>query len=219
VINDPVGAVLFYLNHALPLILIIFDWWHNSIRVSFQRSTILISSFASIGGILGLVCSQLSTISPFYSLDLSSDRATSAIVLSGLFMGFAGSLYLVSLMTEIRLGARVPADSTTGDLTSTDDGSNTSGNGGDSTNTGGNTGGNSTGGGGSTTGGGTTGGGTNGGTTGGGTSGGGSDTSGGNTGGGTSTGGGGSTTDPTVPKDPAVPAKLFQKTKFNVVYL
>ena len=64
-------------------------------------------------------------------------------------MGFAGSLYLVSLVTEIKLGARVPADKTTGDSTSsTDNGAN---NGGDGSNT--NTGGGSNTGGGTNSGG------------------------------------------------------------------
>jgi len=131
-------AAFLYLTHTLPLILIICDWWHNSIRVTFSRATIYYVLFNSYLGVLSFVSDRTYVWKPYYSIDFSDEYLPlTTAILSGVLGTFGFSLYVVSVLAVRKLGpvkevdtlSDKPTDTTTGGST-TGGGTNTDATGG-----------------------------------------------------------------------------------------
>jgi len=98
-------AAFLYLTHTLPLILIICDWWHNSMRVAFSRATIYSVLLMSYLGVLSFVSIRTPDSKPYYSIDFSEDYTPiTSSILSGILGTFVGSLYVVAVLAVMKLG-------------------------------------------------------------------------------------------------------------------
>ena len=62
-------AAFKYLTHTLPLILIIFEWWHNSIKVAFHRVTAYSVFMTVYFAILCFVSIVKPDSKPYFAID------------------------------------------------------------------------------------------------------------------------------------------------------
>ena len=102
-----------YLTHTLPLILLIFEWWHNSIKVA-QHRVAAYSVFVTVySAILCLVSYLKPDSKPYFAIDFENSRSISSNFITVMSLTFAGSLFVWSVVSFMKFGPPKNSDETT----------------------------------------------------------------------------------------------------------
>ncbi|MFM7857186.1 MAG: hypothetical protein ACKO96_36020 [Flammeovirgaceae bacterium] len=94
--------------------MLIFEWWHNSIKVTFNRVTAYSVFMTVYFVILCLVSIFKPDSKPYFAIDFVNSRSTSSNVIILMSVAFAGSLKLWSVVSVMKFG---PAKEVSDDVT------------------------------------------------------------------------------------------------------
>lgn len=97
-----------FISHSLPFIGVLFEWWHNSIRVSTARVwliTLIVSVYPVCLMVSELYIVPLEDMEKvYYSMDFAENPYRATLLLSGVLMSAIATLHLWTKLTESRLG-------------------------------------------------------------------------------------------------------------------